>query len=194
MRKRPSKPAGRGEIRNPQQGPMERAEALLTRLEAGAPNPRNAAEELDRLQARMTGEGRHEEFRDRVEMLAHGWSTRRVRGEPLHAWLVLVGAFRLEDLVPDVEALAADPGNPASLRVHACRVLTGFPDADVDSTLVEILESRSDPQVRTAAAESLAENKTKTHVPRLRALLDEDLPRAVWNAVSAAVARLSMLR
>jgi HEAT repeat protein len=173
---------------------MERAEALLTRLETGAPNPRNAAEELDRLQGKMAEEGRHEEFSDRVEMLAHEWSTRRVRGETLQAWLVVVGAFGIEELVPDVEALAADPGQASPLRVHACRVLTGFPETEAASTLLEILESRSDPQVRTAAAEALAEIGTAALLPRLRALLDEDLPRAVWTAVSAAVDRVSMQR
>jgi HEAT repeat protein len=44
--------------------------------------------------------------------------------------------------------------------------------------------------VRAAAAEALAALGDRTAGPVLRALLEEDLPRGVWNAVSAAVDRL----
>jgi HEAT repeat protein len=49
-----------------------------------------------------------------------------------------------------------------------------------------VLLSRSDPQVRAAAADGLAELRDRSVAPVLAALLEEDLPKNVWAAVSAA--------
>jgi HEAT repeat protein len=79
---------------------------------------------------------------------------------------------------------------PTDVRVHAARVLPRFPGEAAVSALQEILLSRSDPQLRVAAAEGLADLGDRSVAPVLAALLEEDLPRNVWSAVSAALDRL----
>lgn len=168
----------------------ERARDLLLRLETSGPKLQNAAEELDRLQARLERDHLLDDFRDRIAELAEAWAGGPLRGDRAHAWLTLVGGFGLEAHAEDVAALARDTGLPTDVRVHAARVLPRFPGEAAVSALQEILLSRSDPQLRVAAAEGLADLGDRSVAPVLAALLEEDLPRNVWSAVSAALDRL----
>jgi HEAT repeat protein len=172
------------------EGPEERAQSLLLRLETSGPNPRNAAEELDRLQARLERDGRLEEVRDRVEALCSAWAAAPLRGERAQAWLTLVGAFDLKEHTPEAAHIGEDNGLPTPLRVQSCRVLARLGGDEARRALQSILESRSDAQVRAAAAEALADLGDRGVRPVLEVLLEEDLPRPVWNAVSAALDRL----
>ncbi|MGV3721403.1 MAG: HEAT repeat domain-containing protein [Actinomycetota bacterium] len=180
------KPGGAHEPRTGE----ERARDLLLRLETNGPKLQNAAEEIDRLQGRLERDGLLASFRERVAELADAWSGGPLRGDRAHAWLVLVGAFGLEEQVEIVAALAADTGLPTAIRVHACRVLPRFAGETSVSTLQEVLLSRSDPQVRAAAADGLAELRDRSVAPVLAALLEEELPKNVWAAVSAAYDRV----
>jgi len=164
----------------------ERARDLLVRLETNGPKLQNAAEEIDRLQGRLQRDGLLDEFRERVAELTDAWSGTPLRGDRAHAWLTLVGAFGIEAQADTVAALAADTGLPTAIRVHACRVLPRFPGDATTAVLQHVLLSRSDPQIRAAAADGLAEVRDRSTAPMLAALLQEDLPKNVWAAVSAA--------
>lgn len=162
----------------------------MLRLETAGPNPVQAAEELDRLQAALSRDGAAAPVAERVADLCAAWATPALRGERARAWLVLVGAFGLEEHAPLAAALAEDPGLPPALRVGACRVLgrLGGPAAAV--TLPAVARSRSEAGVRVAAVEALMELRDPAHRPVLEALLEEDLPRPLWNAVAAALERV----
>lgn len=177
-----AKPGGAHEPRTGE----ERARDLLLRLETNGQKLQNAAEEIDRLQGRLERDGLLDAFRERVAELADAWSGGPLRGERAHAWLTLVGAFGLEEHAEAVAGLAADPGLPTAIRVHACRVLPRFPGEATVATFQQVLLSRSDPQVRAAAADGLAELRDRSTAPMLAALLEEELPKNVWAAVSAA--------
>jgi len=185
----PKKPRRGGELHEPRTS-EERARDLLLRLETSGPNPRNAAEELDRLQGKLERDGQLDDFRDRVAELAAAWSGNPLRGERGHAWLTLVGGFDLKENVSRVAELAEDPGLPTAIRVHACRVLPTLKGEVAVSALQGVLLSRTDAQVRVAAADGLALIGDRSVAPVLEVLLDEDLPRNVWSAVSAAFDRL----
>jgi HEAT repeat protein len=86
--------------------------------------------------------------------------------------------------------IAASPGAVPALRVQACRVLGQFGGEAATRALLSVLTSRADPPVRAAAAEALADLGDRAVRPVLEALLDEEVPRPVWTAVSAAVDRL----
>jgi hypothetical protein len=186
---RPKPSAKPGGAHEPRTG-EERARDLLLRLETNGLKLQNAAEEIDRLQGRLERDGLLEDFRERVAELADAWSAGQLRGDRAHAWLTLVGAFGLEEHADLVASLAADTGLPTAVRVHACRVLPRFPSSDTVATFQEVLLSRSDPQVRAAAADGLAELRDRSTAPMLAALLEEELPKNVWAAVSAAYDRV----
>ena len=192
MRKGPNrpKPARKTVSSHEPRTAEERGGDLLLRLETNGVKLQNAAEELDRLHARLERDGRAGDLRDRVNELASAWSGTPLRGDRGHAWLTLVGAFQLREHVDQVAAIVEAPGLPAALRVHACRTLTGFRGEAVVAALQKTLLSQSDPQVRVAAAESLAELGDRSVAPVLAALLEEDLPKNVWSAVATAFERL----
>lgn len=186
----PSKNARRGgELHEPRTA-EERARDLLLRLETSGPKPVNAAEELDRLQGKLERDGLLEDFRDRVEELAAAWADNSLRGERAHAWLTLVGGFDLKEHVERVAELAEDSGLATDVRVHACRVLPSLKGEEAVRALQGVLLSRSEPQIRIAAADGLALLADRSVAPVLEALLEEDLPRNVWSAVSAAFDRV----
>lgn len=168
----------------------ERARDLLLRLETSGPKPVNAAEELDRLQGKLERDGLLDDFRERLAELADAWADSPLRGERAHAWLTLVGGFALREHLERVAELAEDPGLPTDIRIHACRVLPTFKSEAAVGALQAVLLSRSDPQIRVAAADGLALLGDRSVAPVLEALLEEDLPRPVWSAVSAAFDRL----
>lgn len=171
-------------------GPEERAQALLLRLETGGPNPGNAAEELDRLQARLARDGKLDALQERVTSLAAAWASRPLLGETVRAWLTLVGAFDLREHAARVAALARDSGLPAPLRVQACRVLPGLRLPGAPALLLELARAPGETAVRAAAAEALAECGDRELRPALESLLETDLPRPVWTAAAAALERL----
>lgn len=191
--KKQGKRAGKGgkpaEERAPQ-GPVERAHELLARLESGGPNPVNAAEELDRLQAGLGRHGELDSFREQVREFCAAWADTPLRGDQGHAWLVLVGGYGLKEQAPRAAALATDPGLPTPLRMRACRVLSSFGGEEAVDALQAVLLSSADPQLRATAAESLTDLGDASVRPVLEALLEEDLPRPVWTAVTAALNRL----
>ncbi|MFN3648070.1 MAG: HEAT repeat domain-containing protein [Armatimonadota bacterium] len=174
----------------PPQDAPERARDLLLRLETGGPNPVNAAEELDRLQGRLERDGTLELFREHVAELADAWSETALRGERGRAWLTLVGAYDLKEHTLLVANLALDPGLPGPLRSQACHVLARLGGETASGALQQVLLSGGDAQVRAASAESLGLLRDRSVRPVLETLLEEDLPRNVWNAVSEAADRL----
>jgi len=174
----------------PPQSPEERARGLLLRLETDGPNPVNAAEELDRLQGRLERDGLLSGIRERVVALCEAWSETLLRGERARVWLTLVGAFGVKEQAPATARVAEDAGLPAATRVQACRVLAGLKGETATRALQGVVLSNGDAAVRAAAAEALAEIGDRSVRPALEALLEEDLPRAVWTAVNTAVDRL----
>ena len=173
-----------------ERSPEERARNLLLRLETDGPNPVQAAEELDRLQPSLQRSEKLEAVRESVADLCEAWSTHTLRGERARAWLVLVGGYRLEEHLWQVAELVQDAGLPAPLRIAAARTLTGLRGEEAVQALLPVVLSRGDAQVRAAAAEALAELGDSSIHGELAALLEEDLPRPVYQAVSAAVDRL----
>jgi hypothetical protein len=171
-------------------GPEERAHELLERLRTGGPNPVNAAEELDRLQASLGRAECLEEFRERVADLCMDWSEEPIRGDRGRAWLVLAGGYGLSEHASQAAALAADAGATPDLRIAALRALPALDRTAAAETAEAVLASRTVAHVRTAAAELLAETGTREALPLLQALLDEELPRPLWNAIAAAADRL----
>lgn len=182
------KPAG-GE-KKPAQSPQERAEALIARLEARESHLVTAAEELDRLQGTLERLGSLEGLRERVAELCDAWSEATLRGDTGQAWLTLVGAFDLKEHALRVASLAEEMGAPVALRAQACRVLARLGGDAAVLSLGRILASRSDAQIRVAAAEGLASLRDPSVRPLLESLLEEDLPRNVWSAVSETLDRL----
>lgn len=182
---RPSKPD-----RPAERSPEERARNLILRLETDGPNPVQAAEELDRLQPALQRAERLDRITEQVADLCDAWTETSLRGDRGRAWLVLVGGFGLEEHVSQVADLVQDTGLPAVLRIAAARTLTRFRDDEAVQALLEVVLSRTDAQVRAAAAEALAVLGDRSVRPRLEPLLEEDLPRNVYQAVSAAVDRL----
>lgn len=185
----PKKPRRGGELHEPRTA-EERARDLLLRLETSGPNPKNAAEELDRLQGKLERDGQLDDFRERLAELADAWADGTLRGERAHAWLTLVGGFVLQENVERVASLAEDTGLHAPLRIHACQVLPSLKGEVAVRALQSVLLSRTDPLVRAAAADGLALLGDRSVAPVLATLLDEDLPRNVWSAVSGAFDRL----
>src|SRR5688572_560752 len=187
-----AKATGRGGAQgaHPAQGPVDRANSLLLRLETGGPNPVNAAEELDRLQGRLQRDDRLDALRPRIADLCAAWAGTPLRGERGRAWLTLVGAFGLKEHAGHTADLAREPGLPPALRMHACRVLPVLGGEDAGLALQAVLLANTDAQVRAAAAEALADLGDRSAAPILQALLEEDLPRGLWSAVSAAADRL----
>ncbi len=169
---------------------VERAGTLLERLRSGGPNPVQAAEELDRLQAALQRQGELESVREDAADVAVSWLSEPLRGDRAHAWLVLVGGFGLEELAPQAAALAADSGLAVPLRARACRVLGALGGEEATAALQAVLLAPGDAQLRAHAAEALAEARDLSALPVLEALLEEDLPRSLWTAVSAALERL----
>jgi hypothetical protein len=169
-----------------------RVEELLARLEGGGPNPLQAAEELDRLQASAERAGTHTALRERVAALCDRWAAEpgSLRGDRARAWLTLAGAFDLKAHAEAAAELAAQTGLPAPVRAHACRVLPRLGGGVAAAALQSVLLSNTDAAVRGAAAEALGELGAPGTRPVLEALLEEDLPRPLWNAVSAALDRV----
>lgn len=190
-RGRPGQGKGRGaSSAPPPQDALERARSLLLRLETSGPNPANAAEELDRLQGKLEREGMLEAFTEHVSDLCSAWAETPLRGERARAWLTLVGAFNRTEHTAGVAELAENTGLPAPLRGQACQVLSRLGGPEAATTLQRVLLSNTDAQVRTAAADGLAQLRDRSVRPTLEALLEEDLPRNVWNAVNEALDRL----
>ena len=175
-------------------GPEGRAEALLSRLEAGGPQLLNAAEELDRHQPSLERAAALEPIRDRVRALCEGWADGSagsdLRGARLEAWLCLTGAFGLSEFAEACSAVVEDPAAPAAGRCRACEVLCRLDRAAALRTLERVLIARSDTRVREAAAQCLGELGDASVRPSLEALLEQDLPQSLWVAVDAARLRL----
>jgi HEAT repeat protein len=187
----PKRPKPSSQPDRPQErSPEERARNLLLRLETDGPNPVQAAEELDRLQPSLARAARLDRVREAVSDLVEAWSENALRGDRARAWLVLVGGFGLAEHVTGVAELVEDPGLPAPLRMAAARALGGFKDATAVQALLRVTLARGDAQVRAATAEGLAVIGDRSVRPDLEPLLDEDLPRGLWNTVSATVDRL----
>ncbi len=163
---------------------------MIARLEARETHLVTAAEELDRLQGTLERLGSLEGLRERVAELCDAWSDVSLRGDTGQAWLTLVGAFDLKEHDSRVVALAEEMGAPVALRAQACRVLARLGGEEAVLSLARVLQSRSDAQVRVAAAEGLASLRDPSVRPLLESLLEEDLPRPVWSAVSETVDRL----
>lgn len=178
------------ETHRPSEGPQERAESLLERLESRGTHLITAAEELDRLQGSLERLERREWLHERVAELCEAWSEVSLRGEPGQAWLTLVGAFDLKEHAPRVADLVEESGAPAALRMQACRVLARLGGPEATASLARVLAARSDAQVRVAAAEALGNLRDASIRPMLEELLDEDLPKPVWSAVSEALDRI----
>jgi HEAT repeat protein len=177
--------AGRGA-----QSLEERAEELLHRLESDGQNLLNAAEELDRLQGALERAGALGGVAARVAELCDGWAEESLRGDRARAWLTLVGAFDLKEHSVQTAELAENPGLPAPLRRHACQVLPRLGGEVAGRALQTVLRSNTDPQVRAAAAEALADLGDRSARPVMETLLEAEIPRDVWTAVSAALDRL----
>lgn len=172
-------------------GPEQRVSELLLRLETSGPNPVQAAEEVDRMQAAVQRAGIAEEVLERVQSLCDAWSEIPLRGEQAQAWIVLVGAFDLKEHTERVAELAKEFSLPPPLRERAIRVLARLGGEEALSALQGVLLSGNNPaSVRVAAAETLATTGERTLAPVLSSLLEEDLPRPVWNAVAEALERL----
>ncbi len=172
-------------------GPRERALSFLERLQSGGPKPINAAEELDRLQPSLARMDAGDWLRERVAELAEAWRETDLRGERLEAWLALVGAFDLTEFGDEAAEKAENTALPPATRIRACFVARRLLGVEAAGPLARILGSKTDARVRQAAAEALGDLGDRTVRPLLEALLDEDLPRDLWNAVSAAAERLS---
>jgi hypothetical protein len=193
MRRPPRKPkpnTAPAHAARPAAGPEERAQELLERLRTGGPNPVNAAEELDRLQASLGRAERLDEFREQVADLCMEWSEGPLRGEKSRAWLILAGGYGLSEHSRKAAAIGEDPGSTPKLRIAALRALAVLDRTAAPSVAERVLASRADAQVRTAAAELLAEAGAREALPLLQRLLEEELPRPLWNAVAAAADRL----
>lgn len=186
----PKKKQSPNPARPPERSPEERARNLLIRLETDGPNPVQAAEELDRLQPALERSGRRESVREAVAELCAAWAEGSLRGDRGRAWLVLAGSFGLIEHAERAAEILTDPGLPAPLRIAAAQALTGLRSPDGVEALARVTVERGDLQVRTAAAEALAVVGDRSLRPRLEALLDEDLPRGLWNTVSATLDRL----
>src|SRR5688572_2340976 len=165
-------------------GPRERALTFLERLQTGGPKPVNAAEELDRLQPSLARMDAGDWLRDRVAELAEAWRETDLRGERLEAWLTLIGAFDLTEFGEDAAAKAENPGLPSPIRIRACFVTRRLLGGESAEPLARVLGSKTDARVRQAAAEALADLGDPSLRPLFDALLEEDLPRDLWNAVS----------
>jgi hypothetical protein len=187
---KPKKRAGGHKTEAGTVGPRERALTFLERLQSGGPNPVNAAEELDRLQPSLARLEAGDWTRERVAELAGAWRETELRGERLEAWLALIGAFSLTEFGEEAAAKAEDTALPPGLRVRACFVARRLLGAESAAPLARVLGSKTDPRVRQAAAEALGDLGDPGVMPLLEALLEEDLPRDLWNAVSAAAERL----
>ncbi len=195
MRKGKSKDAKRTSNAETQRGPsptdaLGRAEGLLERLRTDGPKPVTAAEELDRQQGALARDGSLEDIRERVQDLCEAWTARPLRGDIGRAWLTMVGGFRLTDLADQVALIAANPGNATLMRVQSCQVLAQLSADDAAEVLLAVVAATGDVQVRTAAAEALGEVGDPSVRPALKALLEEDLPRPLWSAISATVDRV----
>jgi hypothetical protein len=188
-KKKSSSRAGPATRQHAPQTPEQRAHSLLLRLETDGVKPLSAAEELDRLQATLAREERLDEVRERVSDLCEAWAHGALRGERGDVWLTLVGGFRLPQHAPRAAELASDPALPPPLRARACRALAQL-SRDAARTLLDVLRSRGDAHVRVAAAESLGTLGDRSLAQQLEPLLEEDLPRPVWQAVSEAIERL----
>jgi HEAT repeat protein len=171
-------------------GPRERALTFLERLQSGGPNPVNAAEELDRLQPSLARMDAGDWLRDQVLELAEAWRETDLRGDRLEAWLALIGAFDLTEFGGDAAAKAESPALPPQLRIRACFVARRLLGTEAAEPLARVLGSMTDARVRQAAAEALGDLADPSLRPLFEALLDEELPRDLWNAVSAAAERL----
>jgi len=172
-------------------GPEQRVSELLLRLETSGPNPVQAAEEVDRMQAAVQRAGIQEEVLERVQALCDAWSEIPLRGDQAQAWIVLVGAFDLKEHTERVAELAKEFSLAPPLRERAIRVLARLGGEEALSALQGVLLSGNNPaSVRVAAAETLATTGDRTLAPLLASLLDEELPRPVWNAVAEALERL----
>ena len=183
----PSPPSDR-----PSVGPEQRARDLLLRLETDGPRPLNAAEELDRLLGRKDRDlpPDADPVRERTEALCAAWAAPLPRGERADAWLTLVGTLDLKEHAAQVAALLEDAGRPAPQRARACRVLSRLRGRVAREALRRVAVARTDLAVRTAAIEALGECGSAEDRALLTALLEEELPRPVWNAASAALDRL----
>lgn len=171
-------------------GVGERAAELVLRLETASDHLQTAAEELDRIQARLRENEQLDPVRQRLADLCEAWKHLPLRGDRGHAWLTLVGAFDLKEHTQAVADLAGAVGLPAPLRAHACRILPRLGGDTARDALLAVVTARTEPQIRIPAAEALAELRDRTIRPQLEALLEDDLPRTVWTAVSATVDRL----
>lgn len=175
-------------------GPEQRARDLLLRLETDGPRPLNAAEELDRLLGRKDRDVQPEAdpVRERAEALCAAWSNPLPRTERADAWLTLVGTLNLKEHSSQVAALLEEAGRPAPQRARACRVLARLRGRVAREALRRVAGSRTDPAVRAAAIEALGECGSAEDRVLLTTLMEEDLPRPVWNAASAALDRLRL--
>jgi HEAT repeat protein len=153
-----------------------------------------AAEELDRLQARMREKGEWDRVAERLESWCAAHAGAGLRGELGTAWLALVGSLDLKQHTEPVVEIARNAGLPPSVRVRACRVLGRLAGDSGIGCLIALVRDTGDPQVRAAAAEACGEVADRECRPRLREalapVLEEELPRFLWNAVAAAVERL----
>lgn len=174
------------------QGPrnQDRAVELLVRLEQSGPAPQRAAEELDRQIAGLHETTIWPELELRIGALCDRWAQTELRGDGARAWLTLVGALGLGEHAQTVAVLLSDPAVEVGIRQQAARVLGVLRGPLAGSALVSVLRAPGDPRVRAAAAEALAQLRDRTCRSTLEALLEEDLPASVWNAVSATLERL----
>src|SRR5436309_10084255 len=99
---KPGRKRERGPAGPPGEGAQRRAQGLLARLEGETGSLARAAEELDRLQARLSEAGTLAHFQERAAALAEAWAAQPLRGDRGHAWLTLVGAFRLPEQAGEV--------------------------------------------------------------------------------------------
>jgi hypothetical protein len=190
MVRRPKQGKAKGPEPVRERGPEERARNLLLRLEADGVNPVQAAEELDRLQGALERAGKLQVLTEALQQLCDAWAEGNLRGDRGRAWLVLVGAFGFAEHVGRVGEIAWDSGLTPALRIPALRALARFKGEEAVRVLQAVLLSRSDAQVRATAAEGLADIGDRSVRPVLEELLEEELPRNVWNAVNGAVDRL----
>lgn len=188
--RKPEKRSGTHKTEPGTVGPRDRALSFLERLQSGGPNPLNAAEELDRLQPSLARLEAGDWLTNRVAELVEAWRETDLRGDRLDAWLALIGAFGLSEYGEDAAARAEDPALPPAIRIRACFVARRLLGGEAAAPLARILGSKTDARVRQAAAEALGDLGDCSVRPLMEALLEEDLPRDLWNAVSAATERL----
>ena len=169
---------------------QDRAIELLVRLEQAGPAPQRAAEELDRQIAGLRETAIWPELELRIGALCDRWAETELRGDGARAWLTLVGALGLGEHEATAAVLLSDPAIEVGIRQQAARVLGVLRGPLAGSALAGVLRAPGDPRVRAAAAEALAQLRDRTWRPTLEALLEEDLPASVWNAVSATLERL----